>query len=226
MYTWVVALDSTGNEQDGGVWQTLNGATSAWTQIADDGITNCGDSFGCGVQQGTYNLELAALPNGSATDLYAGAINVYKCRITTPASPSCAFLNLTHVYGCLTIANVHPDQHHLAGIIAGGKEVLYFANDGGVYRALDGYTGLTTGTCGAHNQFDDLNGTIGSMTQFVSFSMHPTDANTLLGGTQDNGSPATSTGNDEFELDQRAGGRRRLQRDQPGEGYGLVHGES
>ena len=32
------------------------------------------------------------------------------------------------------------------------------------------------------------------MTQFVSFSNHPTDVNTLLGGTQDNGSPATSTG--------------------------------
>jgi hypothetical protein len=196
MYTWVVALNpNTRQETDGGVWQSLNGASAAWTSITDDGITNCGDGFGCGVQQGTYNLELAALPNGSvATDLYAGAINVFKCRITNPASPSCAFMNLTHVYGCLSIANVHPDQHHLAGIIAGGKEVMYFANDGGVYRALDGYTGLTTGTCGGHNQFDDLNGTLGAMTQFVSFSMHPTDANTLLGGTQDNGSPATSTG--------------------------------
>lgn len=30
------------------------------------------------------------------------------------------------------------------------------------------------------------------MTQFVSFSQHPTDPNTLLGGTQDNGSPATN----------------------------------
>jgi hypothetical protein len=196
MYTWVVALDpNTRQETDGGVWQSTNGASGAWTAITDAGITNCGDGFGCGVQQGTYNLELAALPNGSvATDLYAGAINVFKCRITNPASPSCAFMNLTHVYGCLSIANVHPDQHHLAGIIADGKEVMYFANDGGVYRALDGYTGLLTGTCGGHNQFDDLNGTLGSMTQFVSFSMHPTDPNTLLGGTQDNGSPATSTG--------------------------------
>jgi len=146
------------------------------------------------VQQGTYNLELAALPNGSGTDLFAGAINLYKCRITNPTAPSCSFLNLTHVYGCLNIANVHPDQHHLAGVIAGGKELIYFANDGGVYRALDGYTGLTTGTCGQDNAFDDLNGTLGSMTQFVSFSIHPTDADTLLGGTQDNGSPATSTG--------------------------------
>jgi large repetitive protein len=147
------------------------------------------------VQQGTYNLEIAALPDGSGTDLYAGTINVYKCRITNPASPSCSFLNLTHVYGCLSIANVHPDQHHLAGVIAGGKELMYFANDGGVYRALDGYTGLTTGTCppGNHNAFDDLNGTLGSMTQFVSFSVHPTDPATMLGGTQDNGSPSTAS---------------------------------
>src|SRR5262249_53426957 len=43
------------------------------------------------------------------------------------------------------------------------------------------------------NQFDSLNQTLGSMTQFVSFSQHPTDANTILGGTQDNGSPATGT---------------------------------
>jgi hypothetical protein len=191
MYTWVVALDSNALEVDGGLWQNSNGGTAAWTAIADDGITNCADPGGCGVEQGTYNLEIAALSDGTGTDLYAGAINLYKCRITNPASPSCTFLNLTHVYGCLAIANVHPDQHHLAGVLAGGKQLMYFANDGGVYRALDGYTGLTTGACGGHNQFDSLNGTLGSMTQFVSFSVHPTDPNTLLGGTQDNGSPAT-----------------------------------
>ena len=31
------------------------------------------------------------------------------------------------------------------------------------------------------------------MTQFVSFSQHPNDPQTILGGTQDNGSPATAT---------------------------------
>jgi len=49
-----------------------------------------------------------------------------------------------------------------------------------------------TGSCGSQNQFDNLNGSLGSMTQFVSFSQHPTDMNTLFGGTQDNGSPATA----------------------------------
>ena len=55
-------------------------------QIPDNGITNCGDSAfgansGCGVEQGWYNLELAAIPNAAGTDVYAGAINLYKCTL-------------------------------------------------------------------------------------------------------------------------------------------------
>jgi hypothetical protein len=75
---------------------------------------------------------------------------------------------------------------------ASGSALLFFANDGGIYRALDGYSGLTTGSCSGTNAFDNLNQNLGSMTQFVSFSQHPTDANTILGGAQGNGSPASS----------------------------------
>ena len=92
---------------------------------------------------------------------------------------------------------MHPDQHALAYMIPtsgsdSGNALMYFANDGGIYRALDGFGGLNTGSCSGTNQFDDLNQNLGSMTQFVSFSQHPTDPDTLLGGTQDNGSPATN----------------------------------
>jgi hypothetical protein len=201
MYAWYISLASNGSPIDGGIWQSLNGGAS-WTSIPDATITNCGDFDGCGVQQGSYNLELAAVPNGGATDLYAGAINLYKCSITV-VNPTCAsspFMNLTHVYGCDPIAapsHVHPDQHALAYAIPtsgsdSGNALLYFANDGGIYRALDGFQGLNTGSCSGTNQFDDLNQNLGSMTQFVSFSQHPTDPNTLLGGSQDNGSPATN----------------------------------
>ncbi len=185
---------------DQGIWQSENSGAS-WTQISDSGILNCGDSDGCGVQQAFYNLELLAVPNGSAaTDLYAGAINLYKCSInsTNPTCSSAPFLNLTHVYGCdplSALAHVHPDAA-CAGLyhsVARDRDLMYFANDGGIYRALNGFTGLTTGSCSGTNQFDDLNQNLGSMTQFVSFSQHPTDPNTLLGGTQDNGSPATAT---------------------------------
>ena len=199
MYTWVVGLDSSQNEIDQGIWTSTNGGAS-WTQIPDTGITNCETTNnGCGVKQGSYNLEVAAVPNATGTDLYAGTINLYKCTVLNPASPSCTFLNLTHVYGCIPTgapAHVHPDQHALDALVVPGSPTtvpMYFANDGGIYRTLDGYSGLTTGSCSGTNKFDSLNSTLGSMTQFVSFSVHPTDVNTLLGGTQDNGSPATAS---------------------------------
>ncbi|MFZ0318827.1 MAG: hypothetical protein WAL56_06850 [Candidatus Sulfotelmatobacter sp.] len=199
MYVWFISLGSGDSPVDQGIWQSENGGAS-WTQISDSGIINCGDFSGCGVEQGFYNLALLAVPNGSATDLYAGAINLYKCSISS-INPTCSttpFMNLTHVYGCDplgALAHVHPDEHAIAFTIpTSGADLMYFANDGGIYRALNGFSGLTTGLCSGMNLFDDLNQNLGSMTQVVSFSQHPTDANTIFGGTQDNGSPATATG--------------------------------
>ena len=193
MYVW----DVDANDGDQGIWQSVDGGVS-WNQINDSGISNCGDVFGgCGTVQGRYNLALAAVPNGTATDLYAGAENLYKCTITN-AFPTCngsgnnTFLNLTQVYGCSDIAKVHPDQHAMDFLAANGTALLYFANDGGIYRAHDGFSGLRTGTCGQANQFDGLNATLGPMTQFVSVSESASDANLIFGGTQDNGTPATA----------------------------------
>jgi hypothetical protein len=203
MYAWYVSLDAAGDAIDQSIWLSTNGGAT-WTQINDAGLTNCGDFEGCGVTQGDYNLELLAVPNGStATDLYAGAVNLYKCSINL-ANPTCGaqgFLNLTHAYGCDPIAapaHVHPAQHAIAFTIpasgnAAGNALLYFANDGGVYRALNGFTGLNSGSCTSTNQFDDLNQNLGSLMQFVSFAQHPSDPNTLLGGAQGNGSPATES---------------------------------
>ncbi|MGC1227511.1 MAG: hypothetical protein WA859_13605 [Candidatus Sulfotelmatobacter sp.] len=202
MYVWFVSADSEGDPVDQGIWQSLNSGAS-WAQISDSGIINCGDFDGCGVEQAFYNLELLAVANGStATDLYAGAINLYKCSITV-SNPSCAntpLMNLTHVYGCdplAALAHVHPDQHALASTIPTsgidyGAALMYFANDGGIYRALNGYTGLTTGSCSGTNLFDDLNQNLGPMTQFVAFSQSAANSNVILGGTQDNGSPASA----------------------------------
>jgi hypothetical protein len=197
IYAWYTDND----DNDRGIWQSKDGGAS-WTQINDIGISSCGDLNGCGTLRGRYNLTLAAVPDGTTTDVYAGTVNLYKCRIDSLV-PDCGgtgpntFLNLTHVYGCApnlgSLAHVHPDQHAIDFVVASGKSLLYFANDGGIYRALDGYLGLTAGDCGGSNQFDNLNQTLGSMTQFVSFAQHSNDPNTLLGGTQGNGSPATST---------------------------------
>jgi hypothetical protein len=203
-YVWYVDA----NDNDQGTWTSLNGG-STWTQIDDNGITNCGDDFGCGTVQGSYNLELAAVPDGSATDLYAGAINIYKCQISGN-SPTCSgaapntFLNLTHAYGCPpdfgSIAHVHPAQHALSFQLLNqnSQDLMFFANDGGLYRALDGYTGLTSGTCGIPNSFDSLNQTLGSMTQIVAFAQAATDPTALLAGSQGNGAPAIANANPPF----------------------------
>jgi len=198
MYAWYVDAANT----DMHIWQSKD-AGASWQPINDASITNCGDPFaGCGTANALYGMELAAVPNGAtATDLYAGAVNIYKCQINSVV-PDCSgtgpnqFVNLTHAYGCSPLAStahVHPNQHGVDFLVVGAKDVMYFANDGGIYRALDGFTGLTTGTCGAANQIDDLNQTLGSLGQVVSFAQSTSDMNTILMGVKSNGSPATGS---------------------------------
>ena len=195
LYVWYV--DANNNDQ--GIWASTDGGNT-WSQLDESGITDCGDEFGCGAEQGSYNLALAAVADGTTTDLYAGAVNLYVC-IVTGAPLQCfphGFLNLTHVYGCApnfaSIAHVHPAQHSISFLINRQiAEVMYFANDGGIYRALNGYTGLTSGTCGTPNAFDSLNQTLGSTTQAVSFAQSTVDPDWILSGTTGNGAAATDS---------------------------------
>jgi hypothetical protein len=193
MYVWFVSGDDPpGN---GGIFQTKDGGRN-WTAIDVGGIENCRDSSGCGTEQGDYNLALAAIPNGNtATDLYAGAVNIYRCRINS-ANPTCTsqpFVNLTHAYGCEptgSFSKVHPNQHAF-DFVQNNPSVIYFANDGGLYRTTDAL-GLhsVSAACpaSAPNQplfpFENLNGTLGSLTQFEWFSQDPMDEFTLLGTTR------------------------------------------
>jgi hypothetical protein len=192
MYAWYVDI----NSNDQGIYKTVNGGQT-WVALSETGITNCGDSEGCGTEQGFFNLVLSAVPQpNGGTDLYAGAVNLFKCSITS-GNPTCStqpFVNLTHVYGCSpvgSIAHVHPDQHAIA-LASGNPQIVYFGNDGGIYRSLNAAS-LSSGTCGTPNSFDNLNANMGSMTQFVWLSQDPGNEQILLGGTQDNGSPARTT---------------------------------
>ncbi|HVZ16505.1 MAG TPA: hypothetical protein VG897_05275, partial [Terriglobales bacterium] len=198
MYVWFV--DSSSTPVDGGIYRTTDGGKT-WLQLDTSGIDDCGDSLGCGTEQGDYNLALAAVPDGSATDVYAGTINIYRCQVTTN-NPTCAakpFVNLTHVYGCTptgSFSKVHPDQHAI-DCLAANPNIVYFGNDGGIFRTLTSLypmsvpsTCLSTPPSEPFFPFENLNGTMGSMTQFVWFQQHPTNQFTMLGGTQDNGSPA------------------------------------
>lgn len=199
--SWTDSADSLG-----GVFRSADGGAT-WTSLtgSGNGINSCGDSAACGGYQGFYNQYVIAVPNGSATDVYFGAGNVFKC--TVAAGQTCnavsgatnRWLNLTHVYGdsppCANnYQTIHPDQHTADYLISDPNKV-YFGNDGGVYRTLTSQSGgMANGDCSASNSFQDLNtSSLGSLSQFISFSQHPTDDTILLGGTQDNGSPGFST---------------------------------
>lgn len=196
MYIWYVNSSTT----DLGIYQTLDGGNT-WNTISTSDMDNCSGGDACGTTQGFYNLYLAAIPNGSGTDLYAGAVNLFKCQITS-TNPDCSknaagsnWLNLTHVYSCNPVsamAHVHPDQHGI-DFLRTNPSIIYFGNDGGVYRTLNG-PGLNNGTCsGTPNPFDNLNGTLGSTLQFYSLAGHPTDPTSFVGGTQDNGTPGVDS---------------------------------
>lgn len=128
-------------------------------------------------------------------------MNLFKCQITA-ANPNCAanpafsnWLNLTHVYSCNPAganAHVHPDQHGI-DFLRSNPSIIYFGNDGGIYRTLNG-PGLNNGSCsGTANPFDNLNLTLGSTLQFYSLAGHPTDPTAFVGGLQDNGSPGVDS---------------------------------
>lgn len=110
-------------------------------------------------EQTYYDLEIIVDPE-NADVLYAGG--VWLCRWTRGASP--AWMGIQ--------GGIHVDHHTMAW--AGNK--LIVGNDGGIYSTTDGGD-----TWANHN-------TNLSITQFYYGSVHPTDPNFAIGGSQDNGS--------------------------------------
>jgi hypothetical protein len=204
MPTWG-QIKTTGTCNDGVGPCATNGTDG--NRVNDNGIEETDTSGTVPVQhvliQGVYNLWLGAVPtsanSNTGTNLFVGTRNIYKCVIDPssghPSDCSAPFSwnNLTHVYDCKPVAapsHVHPDQHGFDFAFKNAG-ILYFANDGGIYRSLNGANGDGSCTPGS-SSFDNLNTNLGSTAEFVSFSQHPIDPNTILGGLQDNGSPAIS----------------------------------
>jgi len=76
---------------------------------------------------------------------------------------------------------------------ASGSQLLYFGNDGGLWRTTDGIAQQGT-ACNAADatHFQNLNSGLGSLAEVVHFSSSPVDGNTLLAGLGALGTAATS----------------------------------
>jgi photosystem II stability/assembly factor-like uncharacterized protein len=101
---------------------------------------------------------------------YVGSIDIWR---TTNGGTS--FQNITNGY---SNGIVHVDQHNLAFHPTNSNEILS-VNDGGVWKSLD--RGTT---------WVNLNSTL-TLTQFYRLTSDPSNANHILGGTQDNGTQRT-----------------------------------
>ena len=80
------------------------------------------------------------------------------------------------------------DQQHIVFDTLSGRDVVYIANDGGVYRSTDGGSSVTSLSTNL------------AITQFYpGIALHPFDAGVTLGGSQDQGTQQSSAGTGTWE---------------------------
>ncbi|MFL6796063.1 MAG: FG-GAP-like repeat-containing protein [Xanthobacteraceae bacterium] len=107
-----------------------------------------------------YDIYLAVDPTNANT-VYFGGFSVFK---STDGGSNFSDIG----------SSIHVDQHAFA-FQPGNASVIYAGNDGGVYKSSNGGANWTS-----------LNTNL-SITQFYAgLSLHPSDSNIALGGTQDN----------------------------------------
>lgn len=142
--------------------------TTTYPDDADGGIPNYDISRG----QGWYDISIAADPN-NVNVCYVGGIDLFKT-----ANAGASWQQVSHWYGGFGFQEVHADQH-LALFEPGNSNVIYFGNDGGVYRSANATATIPTITVKELNY---------NTTQFYAADIHPTTNNFYLAGAQDNGS--------------------------------------
>ncbi|MGN6593148.1 MAG: hypothetical protein ACTHJX_09640 [Terriglobales bacterium] len=126
--------------------------------------------------QGTYDQFIAAPPGSTA--LVVGGIDVWSGSYSG-TSGDYVWTNLTNSYTSPNITP-HPDQH---AIVCLSAQQWIIGNDGGAWSTAD-----------AGNSWTDMNGGLGAI-QFYSVSADPATAGRMIGGSQDNGTASTGSGN-------------------------------
>ena len=120
-----------------------------------------------------YDIALAVLP-GATT---ATSDDTILLGGNTPGA--CSRMQATSTDGGATFVNhdagVHADSHAIT-IAPSNPLIVYRGDDGGIWKSVDGGT-----------TWASLNNATFRATQFSGLSVHPTDPNFTIGGTQDNG---------------------------------------
>ena len=186
-FAWTVDL----NRQDQGIWQDICAASAGrctnqnvafskqWNSSALETDTWQGAAT---IQDGSYNLALAAVPSGQDTILLAGANDLWKCSLAM----GCLWRNTTNSTSCAS-AQVAQYQHALEWNTANPQEI-FIGNDSGLWRSTDGIdeSGPVCSS-GDSGHFQNLNAGLGSLAEVESMSAVVVSPYTIMIGAGANG---------------------------------------
>lgn len=147
--------------------------------------------------QAWYDLICAVDPNDPNTLMIGG---VDLLRSTNGGN---SWTQVSQWFGGGGLQYVHADQHE---ILYGSSSIVYFGNDGGVWRSSNGGVSIT-------DRNDAYN-----ITQFYSCAIHPgKDVNYFIGGAQDNGTQrvTSETFGPAFEVSGGDGSFAHIDADEP-----------
>lgn len=183
--------------QDQGIWQDRCGLTGGGSsascsnptlafgaQLGTSALETSDGNGAATIDNGDYNLTLAAVPSGQDTLLFAGDNDLWKCSLAN----SCAWRNTTNSTTCMS-AQVGEYQHSFAWDAA-NPSLLFVGTDSGLWRSVDD-VGETGAVCAATDasHWQNLNAGLGSLAEVDSLAQTGT-ASTMLAGLGANGSAA------------------------------------
>ncbi len=157
-----VTVYATADQSSGTLYKSVNGGATFVNKPGANGFAG---------GQGFYDLSVGVDPNNANNVSVGGQAG----QNTFKRSQDGANTFTVDTAGTSITVGLHADVHAIRYAPSNGN-VIYHANDGGVWRSGDGGSNwVSKNTAGL------------SATQFSDLAIHPTDAKFSIGGTQDNG---------------------------------------
>jgi hypothetical protein len=165
------------------------GAGGIWEDLSMN-LPNTGGQFDRWQTQGSYDMVVRVKP-GASNVVFIGGTNLYRSTTAFSDSTNTTFIGGYEEFSVMPVinsyANHHPDQHVIE-FLPSDPDVMFSANDGGVFRTDDN-------TAGAVSWTSLNNGYLTTMFYTVAIDHATPNNNIIIAGAQDNGTWYTNSAN-------------------------------